>query len=255
MDEKHSFLKETYMKKGYLFDEKMILNEILKIDSLLDDSVEIYFEKDGKTIRSIYGFQNNIYFKTWLINQVKLRDIVKDILGEEVYLHQNKINIKNNSSDSIWPFHRDFPFWNCFDNIINNHMLNIVVFLDDVNSGSGELQLIPRSHNEFLNREMENKEVAYSIEGSASSDLLFNFSDEEINYFSNKYGIESTLGPKGSILVFNPNIIHGSKKSNIDRSRKIMILTFNRCDNKPVKKSIRPEYLCSTNYEPIQWKI
>ena len=222
---------------------------------LSENNLTTFLEKDSDKIRTVYGFQNSILFCEWLCKQKNIKEIVELILGEKVYLHQTKINYKNKSADSIWPFHRDFPFWNNFDQIKNNAMVNIVIFLDNVNEGSGELKLIPKSHKEFLERESNDKSVEMSLEGSASRDLLFSFTDQEVDYFQKKSGCYKVKGPKGSILVFDPNIIHGSDNSLADQSRGIMLLTFNKCDNKPVKKSSRPEYLCSTNYDPIKWLI
>ena len=172
---------------------------------------------------------------------------------EEVYLHQTKVNIKNQNESSIWPYHRDFPFWKVFDHFPDNQFLNVVVYLDDVFEGSGELILIPKSHKVFLPREAQDENIDYSLEGSASSDLLFSFSSDELDMFGSSYGLDSTIGGKGSLLLFNPNLIHGSGSSSIDFSRKIMIMTFNACSNLPNGVSSRPSYLCNTNRAPIQW--
>jgi ectoine hydroxylase len=125
--------------------------------------------------------------------------------------------------------------------------------LDDVFEGSGELIVIPKSHKVFLPREAQDEQIDYSLEGSASSDLLFSFSSDELDMFGSSYGLDSTIGGKGSLLLFNPNLIHGSGNSSIDYSRKIMILTFNSCSNIPLNQSKRPNYLCNINRNPIPW--
>lgn len=244
-----------YNLNGFSFF-KTTNSSFYEIDKcLLESDLTIIYEKGIDKIRSVYGLQNSILFNNWLYNQKIIKEIVEQILGLNVYLYLAKINFKNKSEDSIWPFHRDFPFWYHFDNVRFNNMVNVVLFLDDVEEGTGELMLIPRSHNEFLIRESENYEVPMSIDGSASSDLLFSFKEQEINYFRNKYGVYNAVGLKGYILVFDPNIIHGSSNSILDISRKIMILTFNRCEIKPVIPSERPEFLCSSNYSPIKWDV
>lgn len=247
-------IKKTYDIQGFVYFDGFSLNQFLEIKKLIDNETEVKYEKNNLDIRSIYGFQNNNYFRTWLLNQIFIKEIVDLLIGGDVYLHQTKINFKNKDKKSIWPFHRDFPFWNNFDNIKENNLLNVVIFLDDVVEGTGELLLIPKSHKEFLNKETEFSKVEMSLAGSSSSDLLFSFSEEEINYFKEKNGIYKAIGPKGSILVFNPNIVHGSHNSSQNESRAMMILTFNRCENKPCQPSLRPEYLCSTDYKPLRWK-
>jgi ectoine hydroxylase len=249
-----NILLSDYKKSGFaLFDHFYHPAELPDFDFLIDEQTEKFYEKDGISLRSIYGFQQNAYFRQWLTSQQRIKEVVTSLLGEEVYLHQTKVNIKNRDESSVWPYHRDFPFWHVFDHIPVNQMLNLVIFLDDVPEGSGEMALIPGSQHEYLQRESNNIKVEYSLDGSASNDLLFDFTEEEVLYFKEKYGLEYARGMKGSLLLFNPDVIHGSGKSERDFSRKIMILTFNRCDNQPHTKSKRPAYLCATDTAPIKW--
>ena len=232
-----------------LEDQDLPNFELLKLENSA-----VFYEKDDSTLRSLYHLQNSKHFNEWLVKQTWLKSIVAPFLGPDFYLHQTKINIKNQDTSSIWPFHRDFPFWNVFDHIPSNKMMNIAIFLDDVNAGSGELIVIPGSHTEFLEREEENKSTEYSIDGSASSDLLFNFTDQEIEIFKNKMGSQNIIGPKGTVLAFDANLIHGSGNSLENQSRKLLILTFNSCENLPTAVSERPEYLCSKDHRPIVWR-
>ena len=245
-------LINSYQENGYVLLPEVI-NELPDFEALIDQDTEKVYEKDECTLRSIYGFQNNSTFIKWLKSYSIIKEITQTLLGEQVYLHQTKVNLKNQNESSVWPYHRDFPFWKVFDHFPDNQFLNVVVYLDDVFEGSGELKVIPKSHNHFLAREAQDEQIDYSLEGSASSDLLFSFSSDELEMFGSTYGIDSTIGRKGSLLIFNTNLIHGSGNSSIDYSRKIMILTFNSCSNIPVDQSKRPNYLCNLNRTPITW--
>ena len=245
-------LINSYQENGYALLPEVI-NELPDFEVLIDQDTEKVYEKDDSTLRSIYGFQNNSKFIEWLKSCSLIKEITQTLLGEQVYLHQTKVNLKNQNESSVWPYHRDFPFWKVFDHFPDNQFLNVVVYLDDVFEGSGELKVIPKSHNHFLAREAQDEQIDYSLEGSASSDLLFSFSSDELEMFGSTYGIDSTIGRKGSLLIFNTNLIHGSGNSSIDYSRKIMILTFNSCSNIPVDQSKRPNYLCNLNRTPITW--
>jgi ectoine hydroxylase len=245
-------LINSYQENGYALLPEVI-NELPDFKALIDQDTEKVYEKDECTLRSIYGFQNNPTFIEWLKSCSLIKEITQTLLGEQVYLHQTKVNLKNQNESSVWPYHRDFPFWKVFDHFPDNKFLNVVVYLDDVFEGSGELIVIPKSHKVFLPREAQDEQIDYSLEGSASSDLLFSFSAEELIYFKTKFGIDATIGAKGSLLIFNTNLIHGSGNSSIDYSRKIMILTFNSCSNIPLNQSKRPNYLCNINRNPIQW--
>ncbi|MCE2711290.1 MAG: phytanoyl-CoA dioxygenase family protein [Cryomorphaceae bacterium] len=244
--------KASYDEQGYILVRDAV-KEIPQFEKLLDGSEEKFFEKDDVTLRSVYGFHKNPLFLKWLSESSLIKQIVVSLLGEEVYLHQCKVNIKNRDESSVWPFHRDYPFWKVFDHFPKNDFLNVVVYLDDVFEGSGELKLIPCSHMEFLDREAMDELTDYSLEGSASSDLLFSFSEDEITYFKKKFGVFKTIAQKGSVLLFDPNLIHGSDRSVLDFSRKILILTFNKCMNRPSEISQRPNYLCNSDNTPLKW--
>ena len=254
----HDFFAFQASLKSFESEGFILLNEfsndlIPDYKLFVDEKSEVIFENDNENVRSIYAFHTNSNFLYWLSKQQIIRKYVTSIIGRDVYLHQSKINFKNKSTDSIWPFHRDFPFWNIFDHIELNRMVNVVIYLDDVHESSGAINLIPRSHRHFLNREIQNSNMIYSLEGSSSNDLLFAFSEEEISELTSKYGMICTQSKKGSILFFDPNIVHGSGYSNIDSDRKLMILTFNSCENLPKKSSLRPTYLASNAFEPIKW--
>jgi ectoine hydroxylase len=243
-----------YHKSGFtLIPTAFNPDELPEFSVMADENCEQFFEKDGTTLRSIYGFHRNPVFSDWLGKQIVLKNLVQELIGDQVYLHQSKINLKNTGNHSVWPFHRDFPFWRVFDNIRENKLVNAVVFLDDVSPENGELLFIPGSQLEFLPREAEEDHTEYSLEGSASDDLLFSFSEEEVDDFRKKMGVRGSTAPKGSLLLFNPEVLHGSGSASQNFSRKLMILTFNRCDNRPYRKSGRPEYLCNTDFTPIQW--
>ena len=252
--QKYQKYAEEYNKTGVLFLKEILCQSKLpNYEKMMGFEEVLFYEKDGVTLRSVYAVHTGQYFRDWLSNQRWIYDLCKPILGEDFYVHQSKINIKNKQDSSIWPYHRDYPFWRNFDNIVENKMLNFIVYLDDVTKGSGELNIIPYSHLDFLPHESQNFKQEYSIDGSASSDLLFGFSEDDLAYFVSRYSVETNEGGKGSALLFNPDCIHGSGSSNIDFGRKMLIITFNSCDNLPVKKSDRPEYLSSTNFNPLKW--
>ena len=246
----------SYRDRGFLSfnKQRILLNE--KIEHIISSSEYSvkFFETDRQTIRSYYGFHRDSEFRNWLQQQASIKAICQKIYpNEDVYIHQSKVNIKNKTESSVWPYHRDFPFWNVFDGIIENRLLNLVIFLDDVTESNGALSFIPKSQHYFLDREREFANQTFTLEGSASSNLLFDFTDEEVHFFSNKFGKELSTGLKGTILIFDPDTVHGSSFSSEDFSRKLLILTFNVCNNRPKIPAIRPDYLCSTDFSPMQW--
>lgn len=247
---------EEYLLKGFLVlpDNRIFIENSIE-EKMYDSAFSVkFYESDETTVRSYYGFHRDPEISKWIEENETIKSICRTIYGQqEIYIHQSKINIKNKAESSVWPYHRDFPFWNVFDGIKENKLLNLVLFLDDVNADNGALGFIPGSQNFFLEREENFKEQSFSLEGSASSNLLFDFTDEEVEMLRNKFGHDLSVGSKGSILLFDPNTIHGSSFSSEDCSRRIVILTFNTCDNPPKIPLTRPDYLCSADFTPICW--
>lgn len=245
-------LENNYIKNGWSFFENTIP------ESQLPDFTELLKGEhtpilEGSQIRSIYGFHRQENFNRWLKNQFFIRKVIEEILGDEVYIYQSKVNLKNTLDESVWPYHRDFPFWKYFDGFEKNEMLNVVIFLDDVSILDGPLKLLSSSQDDFLSREVNDASTSFSIDKSSSAELAFSFTDAEIKNYKEKHQKYEAIGQKGSVLFFNPDIIHGSGVSRLDGSRKLLILTFNKCSNKPSKISERPDFLCSKIVEPIEW--
>ena len=245
-------LKNNYIKNGWSFFENTIPeSQLPDFEELLKNEHTPILE--GSQIRSIYGFHRQENFDRWLKNQLFISKKLEEILGDKVYIYQSKVNVKNTLDESIWPYHRDFPFWKFFDGYEKNEMVNVVIFLDDVSISDGPLKLLSSSQNVFLSREIKDATTSFSIDKSSSAELAFSFSDEEIENYKQNHEEYLVVGKKGSVLFFNPDIIHGSEASRLDGSRKLLILTFNKCSNKPSKTSERPDFLCSKIVEPIEW--
>ena len=242
----------NYIKNGWSFFEDIIPDsELPNYEELLINEHTPILESDQ--IRSIYGFHHQNQFSEWLKKQLFIKNELEVILDSEVYVYQSKVNVKNTLDESVWPYHRDFPFWKFFDGYEKNEMVNVVIFLDDVSIEEGPLKLLTSSHTVFLPREIDDATTSFSIDKSSSAELAFAFTEEEIKNFKKNHDEYMVVGKKGSVLFFNPDIIHGSGISTSDGSRKLLILTFNKSSNKPAKISERPDFLCSKNIEPIEW--
>lgn len=248
----NALFNNNYNKNGWSFFEDVIPDsELPNYEELLINEHIPILESDK--IRSIYGFHFQARFSQFIKNQMFIKDKIGEILGGDVYIYQSKVNVKNTLDESVWPYHRDFPFWKFFDGYEKNEMVNVVIFLDDVSIEEGPLKLLSSSHTVFLPREINDATTSFSIDKSSSAELAFAFTEDEIKNFKKNHDEFMVVGKKGSVLFFNPDIIHGSGISTSDGSRKLLILTFNKCSNKPAKISERPDFLCSKNIEPIEW--
>lgn len=213
-----------------------------------------FYESDDTMVRFYYKSHRNPEISKWLQENETIKFICQTIFGkQEIYIHKSKINIKNKTKISVLPYSRDFPFWNVFDGIEKNRLLNLVIFLYDLNKRNGDLSFILGSQHHFLERENDFAKQEFSMEGSASSNLLFDFSEAEDSALSERFDEEICTGHRGSLLLYDLDTINGSSFSYEDFSRKLLILTFRVCSNQPQIPALRPDYICSPDFTPLQW--
>jgi len=209
------------------------------------------FEDNGN-IRSCYGIHQIKSYLDLKPHLKKAEDTIREILQDDIYIHQSKINYKENLPTAVWPWHRDFPFWKNYDNIPESKMVNLIVFLDNVTLDSGPLQVIPQSHLHFFEDEKKDEKIEFNaLSGSFSSDLDFELPPKKVEELAKSNGIVSLLGQVGDISFFHPDVIHQSSFGKDNNKRKLLILTYNACSNKPSTPSPRPVYFAFPVYSPI----
>ena len=57
---------------------------------------------------------------------------VEQIFGEQLYMHQYKINAKSAFTGDVWQWHQDYGTWKRDDGMPQPRAMNIAVFLDEV---------------------------------------------------------------------------------------------------------------------------
>ena len=70
------------------------------------------------------------------------------LLDEDVYMHQYKVNAKAAFDGEVWQWHQDFGTWHRDDEMPEPRAMNIAVYLDDVTPANGPLLFIPGSHKD-----------------------------------------------------------------------------------------------------------
>jgi ectoine hydroxylase len=68
---------------------------------------------------------------------------IKALFGEDVYMHQFKINGKQAFDGDVWQWHQDYGTWMNDDQMPAARAMNVAIFLDEVNEFNGPLMFIP----------------------------------------------------------------------------------------------------------------
>ncbi len=255
----------TYKEQGFLLLPHYFSDtEVAQLKAQLPDifsreAPSRIMEKDGRTVRSVYGTHNENELMGRLVRLPRLVGPTMQLIEEEIYVHQFKINNKAAFAGDVWEWHQDYIFWLKEDGIPKPDMINVVVFLDQVNEFNGPLLLIPGSHRENVIDvparldTMQDTATNATWLSNLTADLKYSLDQPQLVCLVERYGIVSCNGPAGSVLFFHPNIIHGSSPNMSPFGRSIIIISYNSVKNTPIPvEKRRPEFLASRVYQPIK---
>ena len=229
----HDYFDNTYIKE---------LNKNIECYSGLNHPGVIK-ENDGKTFRGIHGPHLYDDFFNKIAVDKALLAIAEKILGERCYLHQFKINMKQNMTGKSWPWHEDFVYWREKDGIAEPKLINIAILLDDSEMLSGPLCFIPGSHK-YSHSYANSGDKLADWKNDLSSDLNYQLDRKIVSAMIAENGVEFALGKAGDLLIFSPLIAHCSGSNLSPKDRKLLILTYNAVSNVPTVNNGRPEFLC-----------
>ena len=179
------------------------------------------------------------------------------LLKSDVYVYQSKINAKAAMGGDIWEWHQDFIFWHKEDGLPSPRIINMSIFLDEVTEFNGPLMLVPGSHRSgMVDASARSPLHAESTEDSwkmnLTADLKYSLERTVVADCVANKGIVAPKGAAGSLLLFSPNIFHGSSNNMSPFHRNMVIITYNSTENLPESvKAPRPEFLAARDYEAL----
>ncbi|MCG7626076.1 phytanoyl-CoA dioxygenase family protein [Epibacterium sp. Ofav1-8] len=235
--------KATYRRDGFVYcpdllgaeNARAMQDEVQTILGNPEDSQRTILEKDGQTPRTILNPQlwNPLFAR--LTRHPDLLDRATALLGEDVYAWQMGINCKQAFNGDIWFWHQDYPAYFIDDHIPTPRMVNVLIFLDDVNPHNGPLMMVPGSHR------YEDKNPQAADEGTS---YTFRYTDRAvIEAEVRRGGIEAPTGPAGSVIFMDVNTLHGSAANLSPWPRRLITLTMNAISNTSTTPSVRPRHI------------
>ena len=150
---------------------------------------------------------------------------MRDIIGtDEIAVWTNKLNLKRPREGSGFGWHQDSPYWiHDSDNV--DLLPNVMVALDDADSGNGCFQVIRGSH------------TCGCLPGTDDGSQLGGFfTDPDRFDLADAVAMEV---PAGSLIFFDPHIVHGSGPNASDKARRALVLTY-QPGGRPTLKSRQP---------------
>ena len=230
-----------------------------------EDSPRKVVEKEGSTVRSVYGVHqwNEVFSR--LTRHPRIVEPAIQILQSDIYVYQFKINAKAAFAGDVWEWHQDYTYWQKEDGMPTARATNAVVFLDEVTEFNGPIFLISGSHKkgmidvparDRLNGTQVKRAAAYRDSPDWISDLTaelrYSLDRDVVTKLVNRYGIVAPKGRSGSVLFFDSNLVHGSPNNISPFDRVMVLISFNSVENVPaIRPDPRPDFLVSHTFEAI----
>jgi ectoine hydroxylase len=167
---------------------------------------------------------------------------VEQIFGEQLYMHQYKVNAKAAFEGDVWQWHQDYGTWRRADGMPQARAMNIAVFIDEVMPINGPLMLIPGSHR--------HGDLKAGHDLSTTSYPLWTLDKETVTWLVEEGGIVTPVGKPGGVLLFHGNLVHGSAGNITPYPRTIVYLTLNTVSNY-IRTPTREDWIAHRDFAPI----
>jgi ectoine hydroxylase len=183
----------------------------------------------------------------------RLVDAARQILGEDVYVHQSRINFQRGvgprsrgGSGFLW--HQDFEQWHCEDGMPRMRAVSMAVLLERAVPANGALMVMPGSHRRLVQAYGDPTESERYVKGALSRGP--ELPTELLRELADRHGIEHCRGEPGDVVLFDCNTIHGSHTNISPWGRAMFFAVYNAVSNVPAPRPFaaaapRPEHLGS----------
>lgn len=210
-------------------------------------------EDRGPIVRSVYGTHRTHDTFRRLSEDARLVEPAMQVVDDDVYIYQFKINAKAAFDGDVWEWHQDYIFWRNEDGMPAPRVTNVALFLDDVTEFNGPMFFIPGSHRQGVidvqSRDGDRSAVRDTREGwiaNVTAKLKYGIDRQTVAELCAAHGIVAPKGPAGSVLLFDANVVHSSPNNISPFSRTMVVVTYNSVHNVALQPGTkRPEFLVS----------
>lgn len=246
--------RAQFERDGYLFFPGHFSPEEAK--ALTDAVPDLYSKRAAFNVREKGSDAVRTNFAAHLISEPFARlarhprmvEPVMDLFGEEVYMHQFKINGKMAFEGDVWQWHQDYGTWLNDDLMPTERAMNVAIFLDEVTEHNGPLMFIPGSHRKgVVDAKHDLTTTSYPL-WTVDNDLIRQLVDRA----GGKHGgIVSPKGPAGSMILFHSCLVHASG-SNLSPFNRVAVYLSLCAVSNHIRRHKRPEYIAHRDFTPIE---
>nr|WP_193335500.1 ectoine hydroxylase [Devosia beringensis] len=258
--ETQSFEKNGYLVLKGVFSASEV--EALQAESTRMRSGEaklapenIITEPNSSEVRTVFRLDEQNALFDRLARDKRVAGRVSYLLGDDVYLHQSRLNYKPGFTGKEFYWHSDFETWHAEDGMPRMRAISASVLLTDNDALNGPLMLMPGSHQTFVSCAGETPEDNHK--SSLKKQEIGVPSQDSLSKLAEKFGVDYAAGRAGTVILFDCNTIHGSNGNITPFPRSNAFFVYNAWSNRVVTpfaaKAPRPAFLSSRDPQaPIQ---
>lgn len=257
---------DSYERDGFLFYPGFFGEEDLQafkaeLDRMCEegrhsDADEVIREPGSDIVRSIFAVHESSAVFRALAASPRISGRARQLLGDDVYVHQSRINYKPGFKGKEFYWHSDFETWHVEDGVPRMRMVSCAIWLTENNNVNGPVMFMPGSHKWFVHCSGGTPEDHYRQ--SLRKQEFGVPSNRSMAWLEERCGIVQPTGPAGSVVFFECNTMHGSNGNITPHPRSNVFFVFNSVRNAPRHafgpKDLRPHMLGSRDFTPTsQW--
>lgn len=254
---------ESYERDGFLFLEDFFapdeveamqkeLHALRQSEEVAEKGCTI-IEPSSQEIRSVFDVTHVSHLFWMLSRDSRLIDMIRQILDDDLYIHQSRINYKPGFQGREFYWHSDFETWHAEDGMPRMRAISCSIALTENNEHNGPLMVIPGSHQYFVSCAGATPDDHYK---DSLRKQEYGVPDgSSLTTLADRGGIVAPKGPAGSLLLFECNTMHGSNSNISPYPRSNVFLVYNAVSNALVEpfqaKKPRPDFVASRDFSPI----
>ncbi len=224
-DEIQRFHREGYLFFPSLFSAEEMAPLLADLPGLLAHRGPEAVRERGneEAVRLVYGADHFSEAYRRMSLHPRLLNPVRQLLGEEAYIHQCRLNPKEDYGGGTWDWHQDFGTWHRADAMPEPRTIMTAIFLDEANATNAPLLIVPGSQHHGLVEEVDQQDVTGYV--------LHVIDRPTLKRLVGEGGLVPLTGPSGSVCFLHCNIVHGSSNNITPFRRAIWYVNYNAVSN------------------------
>ncbi|MEO6988181.1 MAG: ectoine hydroxylase [Aquihabitans sp.] len=252
-----SFEADGYLEIPGVFSAQEVgaLNDALDLlaaDPVVRREERTVVELDSDEVRSVFEVHRDGFFAD-LCADPRLADVARQVLADDVYIHQSRVNLKPGFRGREFYWHSDFETWHTEDGMPLPRAVSCSVSLTDNHHVNGPLMIITGSHKRFVSCAGETPPDHHR--SSLRRQEIGVPSDEHLAELVQQGEIRDCIGPAGSVTFFDCNAMHGSNGNITPYPRRNAFYVYNSVDNGLLEPyaapARRPNHIASRTFEAL----